>query len=135
MPLKRSPHPGPIINGANMTATTIAPLDAGVGPAPPGHVGVAEVIRGVGTALRHAFPSSLWVKGEVSDYHPATLGYHFFSLVERLADGSQVVLPCVIWKNGWPSIRQKLLNAGIGLTSGQEMLFQGTVRLYDKAGK
>src|SRR4051812_32550786 len=116
MPLKRSPHTKPIVNGANMTATTVAPLDAGVGPVAPSHVVVSEVIRGAGTALRRAFPASLWVKGEVSDYHPAPLGHHYFSLVERLADGSQVVLPCAIWKNGWPHIRRKLLSAGITLT-------------------
>ena len=101
----------------------------------PGHVGVSEVIRGVGTALRRAFPASLWVKGEVSDYRAPTQGHHYFNLVERHLDGSQVVLPCAVWKSIWPQVRQKLLNGGIALTSGQEMLFQGTVRLYDGAGK
>ena len=101
----------------------------------PGHVGVAEVIRGVGNALRRAFPTSFWVKGEVSDYRPATQGHHYFNLVERLQDGSQAVLPCAVWKSNWPQVCQKLLNGGIALTSGQEMLFQGTVKLYDAAGK
>ena len=101
----------------------------------PGHVGVAEVIRGVGTALRRAFPTSLWVKGEVSDYRALTQGHHYFNLVERHQDGSQAVLPCAVWKSNWPHVRRKLLDGGIALTSGQEMLFQGTVRLYDGAGK
>jgi exodeoxyribonuclease VII large subunit len=118
-----------------MTTTSLTSVDAVVGTAPPVHLGVSEVIRDVGIALRRAFPISLWVKGEVSDYRPATQGHHYFNLVERLADGSQVVLPCAIWKSGWPQIRQKLLGAGVALSSGQEMLFRGTVRLYDGAGK
>src|SRR5207253_1708836 len=96
---------------------------------------VSEVIRGVGNALRWAFPTSLWVKGEVSDYRPAAQGHHYFSLVERLADGSQAVLPCAVWKSGWPQLQQKLVADGVALASGQEMLFRGTVRLYDGAGK
>ena len=51
-----------------MPTSQLAPL-AAAGEIPlPGHVGVAEVIRGVGTAVRRAFPTSFWVKGEVSDY-------------------------------------------------------------------
>ena len=118
-----------------MTATTLTPLDLCTGAAAPGHVGVSAVIRGVGIALHRAFPSPLWVKGEVSDYRPSAAGHHYFHLVERFADGSQVVLPCAVWKNRWPPVSQKLVNADIALTSGQEMLFQGTVRLYDGAGK
>jgi exodeoxyribonuclease VII large subunit len=56
-------------------------------------------------------------------------------LVERLQDGSQAVLPCAVWKSKWPQVCQKLLNGGIALTSGQEMLFLGSVKLYDGAGK
>ena len=100
-----------------MTATTLIPIDAVAGPALPGHVGVADVIRGAGTALRRAFPTSLWVKGEVSDYRAPNQGHHYFNLVERLQDGSQVVLPCAIWKSAWPQIRQKLINGGIAMTS------------------
>jgi exodeoxyribonuclease VII large subunit len=75
------------------------------------------------------------VKGEVSDYRAPGQGHHYFNMVERQPDGSQVVLPCAIWKSNWPQISHKLLNGGIAITSGQEMLFQGTVRLYDGAGK
>jgi exodeoxyribonuclease VII large subunit len=117
-----------------MDQTALASVD-GVHTTQPGHIGVSEVIRGVGNALRRAFPTSLWVKGEVSDYRPSGPGHHYFSLVERLADGSQAVLPCAIWKRGWPAIRQRLLAAGVALNSGQEMLLQGTIRLYDGAGK
>ena len=56
-------------------------------------------------------------------------GHHYFNLVERLQDGSQAVLPCAVWNSNWPQVRQKLLNGGIVLTSGQEMLFQGIVKL------
>lgn len=118
-----------------MTAMTLTAVDAVPGMAVPVHIGVSEVIRGVGAALRRAFPTSLWVKGEVSDYRAPTQGHHYFNLVERQQDGSQAVLPCAVWKSNWPLVRQKLLNSGIGLTSGQEMLFQGTVRLYDGAGR
>lgn len=118
-----------------MTTSQLASVATAVEASLPGHVGVAEVIRGVGTALRRAFPTSLWVKGEVSDYRAPTQRHHCFNLVERLQDGSQAVLPCAVWKSNWPQIRQKLINGGIALTSGQEMLFQGTVKLYDAAGK
>jgi exodeoxyribonuclease VII large subunit len=118
-----------------MAAIKFTPVNADLDAAPPGHVGVSEVIRGVGTALQRAFPTSLWVKGEVSDYRPSTQGHHYFNLIERLADGSQAVLPCAVWKTVWPQIRQKLRGAGVALCSGQEMLFQGTVRIYDGAGK
>src|SRR4051812_10448306 len=37
--------------------------------------------------------------------------------------------------NGWPQIRQKLAAASVALTSGQKTLFQGTVKLYDGAGR
>lgn len=118
-----------------MTTTTLTPVDAVASTALPGHVGVSEVIRGVGIALRRAFPTSLWVKGEVSDYRAPIQGHHYFNLVERLQDGSQAVLPCAVWKNVWPQVSQKLRNAGVALASGQEMLLQGNVRLYDGAGK
>ncbi len=101
----------------------------------PGYLDVSDVIRGVGTALRQAFPTSLWVKGEVSDYRVPAQGHHYFNLVERQPDGTQAVLPCAIWKGQWPRVRQKLQNCGVALASGQEMLFLGTVRLYDGAGK
>jgi exonuclease VII large subunit len=118
-----------------MNASTVTQLDSAAGAGLPGHVGVCDVIRGVGTALRRAFPTSLWVKGEVSDYRVPAQGHHYFNLVERQQDGSQVVLPCAVWKSHWPHVRQKLLDGGIALASGQEMLFQGAVRLYDGAGK
>jgi exodeoxyribonuclease VII large subunit len=118
-----------------MTASTFIHVDSAPGAGPPGYVRVSDVIRGVGTALRRTFPTSLWVKGEVSDYRVPGQGHHYFNLVERQEDGSQVVLPCAVWKSNWPHVRQKLLNGGIALASGQEMLFQGTVRLYDAAGK
>jgi exodeoxyribonuclease VII large subunit len=118
-----------------MTTTILNPVEAIAGTALPGHVGVSEVIRGVGAALRRAFPRSLWVKGEVSDYRAPNQGHHYFNLVERLQDGSQAVLPCAVWKSKWPQVCQKLLNGGIALTSGQEMLFLGSVKLYDGAGK
>lgn len=118
-----------------MTASTLTHVEFAPDTGLPGHVGVSEVIRGVGTALRRAFPTSLWVKGEVSDYRVPAQGHHYFNLVERNQDGSQAVLPCAVWKSNWPSIRQKLLDGGIALTSGHDMLFQGTVRLHDGAGK
>lgn len=117
-----------------MTATALVPAD-GIGTAPPGHVRVSDVIRDVGNALRREFPTSLWVKGEVGEYRPSAQGHHYFSMVERLGDGSQAVLPCAVWKSVWPQLRQKLAAAGLALGSGQEMLFRGTVRLYDGAGK
>lgn len=118
-----------------MTANAFAHADAVSGTTSPGHIGVSEVIRGVGTALRRAYPTSLWVKGEVSDYRVPAQGHHYFNLIERHQDGSQAVLPCAVWKSNWQQVRQKLFNGGIALTSGQQMLFLGTVRLYDGAGK
>jgi exodeoxyribonuclease VII large subunit len=101
----------------------------------PPFVPVSSVLEGVGIAIRRAFPTNLWVKGEVSDYRPSTAGHHYFNLVERQGDGTQLVLPCAIWKSGWTSVRQKLVAAGMGIVVGQEMLFHGNVRLYDGAGK
>ena len=46
-----------------MTTTRLASVATAVEAPIPGLVGVAEVIRGVGTTLRRAFPTSLWVKG------------------------------------------------------------------------
>ncbi len=117
-----------------MPPTARVPVDS-AGTTPPGHMAVSEVIQAAGAAVRRAFPTSLWVKGEVSGYRLPGQGHHYFSLVERLADGSQAVLPCVIWRSDWHRIRQKLLVAGVALTSGQEMLLQGTIRLYKGAGK
>jgi hypothetical protein len=80
-----------------MTAPMLAPDDVKPATALPGHFGVSEVIRGAGAALRRAFPTSLWVKGEVSDYRAPTQGHHYFNLVERQQGGSQSVLPCAVW--------------------------------------
>jgi exodeoxyribonuclease VII large subunit len=117
-----------------MTASTFTHVDSAPGTGLPGHVGVSDVIRGVGTAVQGAFPKSLWVKGEVSDYRVPAQGHHYFNLVERNQNGRQAVLPCFVWKSNWPIVHQKLLNGGIALKSGQEMLFQGTIRLYDGTG-
>jgi hypothetical protein len=118
-----------------MCAADPSALDSGAGVSPPVHVTVSDLIRDAGAALRRQFPSAIWVKGEVSSYRPASSGHHYFDLVERPPNRAPVLLPCAIWKDDWHRLSQKLQNTGITLTSGQEMLFQGTVRLYDGAGK
>jgi exodeoxyribonuclease VII large subunit len=101
----------------------------------PPFVTVSAILRGVGNAIRQAFPTKLWIKGEVSEYKRAATGHHYFSLVERTAGGTQKVLPSAIWKNGWDQLEGKLRSAGVGIVSGQEMLFFGSVSLYESGGK
>jgi exodeoxyribonuclease VII large subunit len=118
--------------GVKPSAVGVA-ASRGLAASPP-FVTVAHVLRTADDAVRRAFPTTLWVKGEVADYRPAG-GHHYFTLAERKPDGTRAVLDCSVWRHAWPAVEAKLLAAGVGLVAGQEMLFCGSVRVYDKGGR
>ncbi|MFL5329214.1 MAG: exodeoxyribonuclease VII large subunit [Gemmataceae bacterium] len=96
--------------------------------------GVAQLIADIGNRLARAYPSYLWVKGEVSAYRNPAGGHHYFNLVEQREGNDPALLPCAIWKNTWPTIQRKLAAAEMSLSDGQEILVQGRLRLYDVRG-
>lgn len=96
-----------------MTATTLAPDDTKPDMALPDHVGVSEVVRGVEAALRRAFPTSLWVKGEVSGHRAPIQVEHIKSDDESPARNEETVVTyglrkfhqtwvIATWSQGWP---------------------------------
>ena len=101
----------------------------------PNSFTVGFVLQVVDAAIRRAFPTEVWIRGEVSGYTIAKSGIHYFDLVERTAEGEQRVIPCVIWKSSWIAVRKKLLTADVALAPGQEMLFFGRVSIFDRTGK
>ena len=100
----------------------------------PNSFSVGFVLQAVDAAIRRAFPTEVWIRGEVSGYTIAKSGIHYFDLVERTAEGEQRVIPCVIWKSSWIAVRKKLLTADVALAPGQEMLFFGRVSIFDRTG-
>jgi exodeoxyribonuclease VII large subunit len=92
---------------------------------------VAQVVARIRGLIGDAFPTPVWVEGEVSNctYHGS--GHIYFSLVdERVTDrfGQRLVLPCAFFRNANQSLRFKL-------EDGQKVLCYGEVAIYEARGQ
>jgi exodeoxyribonuclease VII large subunit len=113
----------------------VSPEQRGIEDGWPQYVSISAILATAADAIAGVLPAAVWVKGEVSDYRGPLNGRHFFNLVERRPGRNRdAVLSAVIWEDRWPRYAVKLQAAGIEIRNGQEMLFQGTVKVYDGAG-
>lgn len=82
--------------------------------------GVAELADRVAEAVRRAFPTEVWVAGEMRALRTKELRgglpgsrHVYFSLVEPGAAGSpDVVLPVVLWDGNRRTVNRRLLRHG-----------------------
>jgi exodeoxyribonuclease VII large subunit len=106
-----------------------------IGDGLPDHLSISAVLTKVAGAIADILPRAIWVKGEVSSYRGPANGHHFFDLVERRHGKRDAILSAVVWEDRWRLCAVKLRTADVEIRNGQEMLLQGTINLYEGAGK
>ena len=97
---------------------------------------LAGRIRG---AVEEAFPSRVWVAGEVANLTRSNAGHIYLDLLERVPEDSgeeQALLPAVIWESRRPAINQALRKANWGRVSdGDEIKVRVGVEFYPPQGR
>ncbi|MCU1459533.1 MAG: xseA [Actinomycetia bacterium] len=89
-------------------------------------------------ALREAFPSEVWVRGEVQKCRVMGSGHTYFSLVEKAStrDGVQATIDCVLWAGNARRIANALRETPGGkLTEGTEVRIRGRLDVYPVTGR
>ncbi len=106
------------------------PTDSAKARATPRALTVAEVVTRIRGLIEQAFPTFIWVEGEVSNCSFPASGHIYFSLVdERATDrlGQRLVLPCAFFRNANQRLKFKLEN-------GLKVLCDGDVTTYEAKG-
>lgn len=110
------------------------PLTAGSNPAAAGQVPVltvAQVVARIFGAIQMAFPSAVWIEGELSNVSYPASGHIYFSLVDEKATdrfGQRLVLPCAFFRNANAHLKFKL-------EDGMKVLVLGEVTTYQARGQ
>ncbi len=83
-------------------------------PAPAGDFTVAELNRTAAAALRAAFPSTVWVTGEISGFNKSAHRKHVgFKLVERDENGTETAqVNAILFQGARAALQEKLRAAG-----------------------
>lgn len=92
---------------------------------------VAEVVSRIKHLVEGAFPSAIWVEGELSNCSYPSSGHIYFSLVDEHATdrfGQRLVLPCAFFRNANQHLKFKL-------TDGLKVLCLGQVTTYEGRGQ
>lgn len=85
---------------------------------------ITDFTRQIKTSLKQAFPSTVTLKGELSNYRgPASSGHHYFSLKDPGA-----LLNAVMFANSAKALKFKL-------AEGMEVIATGRLDLYEQGGK
>lgn len=95
---------------------------------------VSELSARIGEALRRAFPSSLWVQGEIHGLKRADNGHVYFDLVEPSTTGRRhaASVPVVLWEDDKHEVNRTLKahGAGLRMTDGLAVRIQGRVAFH-----
>lgn len=83
---------------------------------------VGQLMKETRSALERQF-SSVWVKGEISNFKPHPSGHQYFTLKD-----AQAQVSCVIW-------RSQAATLGIRLKDGMEVQVCGDVTVYETRGQ
>ena len=96
---------------------------------------VSELAAMIEQVLSQAFPSVVWVEGEVANLQRSNTGHVYLDLVERLPQGEQALLHSVIWNSRKFAINQALRRAKWGQVSeGDEIRARVGVDFYSRQG-
>ena len=97
---------------------------------------VSELAAMIEQVLSQAFPSMVWVEGEVANLQRSNTGHVYLDLVERLPQGEQALLHSVIWNSRKFAINQALRRAKWGQVSeGDEIRARVGVDFYSRQGR
>lgn len=103
----------------------------------PEAMGVAELNVAIQRCLSGAFPTEVWVRGEVASFRRRNSKHLHFELVER-SDGRahpQARVDAVVFAMRWRRIESQLVRAGVTLADGMELCVRGTVDFYPPSGR
>ncbi|MCQ3804440.1 MAG: exodeoxyribonuclease VII large subunit [bacterium] len=100
---------------------------------------VSELAGCIQEVLHGAFPSSVWVTGEVANLSRSNAGHVYLDLMEPAAEGSQdsaALLHSVIWESRRHAINQALRRANWGpVSDGDELKVRVWVDFYPPQGR
>jgi len=80
--------------------------------------------------LENSFPE-IYLRGEISNFRPATSGHWYFSLKDKDAS-----IKAIVFKNAQLSILNSFKSSNNGLLeNGKEVLVEGRISVYEKSGE
>ncbi len=93
---------------------------------------VAELSDAITEAFSQAFPTRIWVRGEITGFHAAPSGHAYFTLIEQgaSADKSTAKLPVALFAGARRSVDAALAGTGLNLEDGIEIRVAGDVAYY-----
>ena len=83
---------------------------------------VSELNQIIKDKFQQIFPSSILVKGEITDISKSSTGHVYFTLTDKKSQ-----INCIIW-------RHKSYLIDKGMEAGKEVLIEGKFNLYVKGG-
>ncbi len=110
----------------------------GVQRAQPGVLTIRMLYQQVKSALRDAFPTPVWVSGELRSISRSSQGHHYLELAdpEGAERGGDAVLRVVCWRTQWQSVvGPDLVESGISLEEGMVVRVLGDVSVYDRGSQ
>ena len=99
---------------------------------------VGEVTTLVGDAVRQAFPTQVWVRGEVQNLKRSANGHTYFSLVEKAGRGDRVQarLDCVLFRDDRRAVDRALADVpGAELGNDVDVRIRGRLAVYPAQGR
>lgn len=102
---------------------------------------VRELSAAIGERLRAAFPTDVWVRGEIHDLTRARSGHVYFSLVESGGDDDRrspdARLSVMLSATDRTRVNRLLLKAGgrVRMTDGTEVRIRGRLDWYEPRGQ
>ncbi len=94
---------------------------------------VAELGREVGRVVDAAFPTEIWVRGEIRNLSRSPVEHVYFDLVDP--DRTDALLPVVLLRANKEAVNRHLLRSGAGrMVDGTEVRIGGFVSYYGARG-
>jgi exodeoxyribonuclease VII large subunit len=117
--------------------TLFAPGDEVAGDAADRTFSVGQLNQAITHALGDAFPSSVWVRGEIQQLSTSRNGHTYFELVEKdgARDRVRAVLRVALFRGDRPGVNRALQETGLRLGDGVEVRIQGRVDYWPPAGR
>lgn len=133
---RRRARPRPTPPPRQARASDRPPDPAQRAPGPPA-IGVADLNAAIAARLTEAFPTEVWVKGEVASLRRRNSKHLHFELVERPVPGApaQARIDAVAFSMRWRRIESQLVRAGVNLEDGTELCVRGTIDYYPPTGR
>ncbi|HEV2310388.1 MAG TPA: exodeoxyribonuclease VII large subunit, partial [Acidimicrobiia bacterium] len=98
---------------------------------------VAELNTAIQGALVEAFPTLLWVRGEIQQLHVSRNQHTYFELVEKHERGDQVraAIRVALFRDDRAPVNRELREAGLRLADGVEVRIRARVDYYPPTGR